>query len=146
MDTLFIEFFSSYGYRFWIILFAHLKCWKLVYNYFSASMGSTYWYFQILIRVSLYICSHIEKSEHFVIKIRPQLVYRLNPLHWTLVLWLPTYESLIHVAPKLWCKKHRNSCKHSPLSWFVKWWIGNVLWVSDKHWCLIFFIYILISK
>jgi len=123
MDMLFIKISCSYEYGFWIILFAHFKCWTLVYSYFSVTMGSNYWYFSHMdtFRVSLYICSHIENSKHFVIKIRPQLLYRPNTLHWTLVLWLPRYQSLIHLAPKLWCKKHRNSCKHSPLSWFVKW-------------------------
>ena len=84
----------NYGYRLWIILFE----WSLVYNYFSAIMGIL-----DIFSVPLYFCSYIEKSEHFVIKIHPQLLYWPNPLHWIFVITQTSIKIL--VAQKLLSKK-----------------------------------------
>ena len=106
MDMLFIKNFYSYGYWFWIILFAHLndkhwfiiffpQVWKVLLDTFHIGILFMFHYTFIHTLKSLNT-----SSSRFIlnIKIHPQLLYRPNSLQWTLVLWLPRYQSLIQAG------------------------------------------------
>ncbi len=119
-----IIFSCNYKYRhLWTILFVHLKRWALVYNSFSVTMRNLI----DTCPVILYFCSHVAYSEHFVIKISPQLLYWPTSVDWIFFIMV-TKTSIIyncsHIImiqkPRLRPLLHRNSCKHSSLWPFVK--------------------------
>jgi len=139
-----IKIFYSYGYWFWIILFAHLndkhwfiiffpQVWKVLLDTFHIGILFMFHYTFIHKLKSLNTSSSRFILNYYICPIL--CTAQSSALNFGLMV---TEISIIDTRrPKLWSKKFRNSCKHSPLFWFVEWWTVNVPWVY-KLWCLIF--------